>query len=112
MSDNDCCGMLISCCFCCALCGTSSGSGNVVTRWLVNLCPDSWCTRLEDTSAADAAMAERDQEANLFQAQAQTSAQPPSVPATAMNVNMNDVRSGGGAGGAGIRDKSHIMSDD
>ncbi|KAJ7614232.1 hypothetical protein DFH06DRAFT_1484353 [Mycena polygramma] len=92
MSDNDCCGMFISCCLCCSLCNHSSDGFCV--PWFINLFPARWCSKLQ---GKDMGEAERDQEADLF-FHGQTTSQPGSIPA------MSET-----AGGGGIRDKSQII---
>ncbi|KAJ7511917.1 hypothetical protein B0H11DRAFT_2214789 [Mycena galericulata] len=103
MSANDCCGMLLSCCMCFSLCSHSSDSSTI--RFCINLFPERWCRRFDDTSAADEVMAERDHEAALFdQRNNNVSAQPTSVPAMAV-----DAKSARTPAVPNIRDKAHIL---
>ncbi|KAJ7036734.1 hypothetical protein C8F04DRAFT_1257615 [Mycena alexandri] len=66
-------------------------------RAIINLFPESWCGRLNDTAGEDLANAERDREAALFQSS--SSQQPESMPAMTTE----------NPAGPNIRDKSHIM---
>ncbi|KAJ7183433.1 hypothetical protein C8R46DRAFT_1209596 [Mycena filopes] len=100
MSDNDCCGMLLSCCVCCSVCTHDSDSSCI--RAIISIFPESWCGRLKDTAAEDAVMAERDREAALFQTSSQNSSQPEGTPTMSMKTT---------SGGPNLRDKSLIMSD-
>ncbi|KAF7362832.1 hypothetical protein MVEN_00633000 [Mycena venus] len=103
MSGNDCCSILVSCCFCCSMCGHSGECSCSCMQAIINLFPDAWCakfgwcSKLEDTASEEAAFAERDREAALFQERNNT--QPESIPA------MNEK-----SAGPNIRDKSNIMS--
>ncbi|KAJ7617090.1 hypothetical protein FB45DRAFT_1034391 [Roridomyces roridus] len=75
----------------------SSSSDGSTIQACINLFPESWCTRLQDTSADEAQMAERNREADLFH----TSSDQPQA-----TVAMDDKRA------AAIRDKSLILSDE
>ncbi|KAF7304105.1 hypothetical protein MIND_00642000 [Mycena indigotica] len=85
--------------------------------------PDTWCTRLRlgDTSAAEAAAAERDQEAALWQGDSpspggsvgQQPQRTPQMEMTDRGEGRRSVTAGAGPGpGRNIRDKAMIMGDD
>ncbi|KAJ7079651.1 hypothetical protein C8R43DRAFT_965814 [Mycena crocata] len=98
-----------------ALCSHSSDSSTV--RWFVNLFPASWCAKLDDTHAADAAKEENDREAALFYrepgADAQTqnvNTQPTSVPGMGMGMSEKGAAVAPPMpAGPNIRDKSLIL---
>jgi len=91
------------------LCSHSSDSSRI--RFIINLFPESWCGRLNDTAAQDAAMAERDHEAALFQQLNSPSSSSTQVQQPGGMPAMTTEKSGGAGPSPNIRDKAHILSD-